>query len=256
MKYQKILIASLLLLISVVIIDCFVPVSLGLYVGIILVTVGSLAYGSASIRSGLYTDVLWSVDSREKVIALTFDDGPDEMVTPQVLDVLKKQHIQAAFFCKGSNVLRNPLLIERMDIEGHIVGGHSYSHHFLFDLFSMKGMVEELVKTEKLVQRVIRKKIRLFRPPYGVTNPTLAKALRKMNYHVIGWSLKSKDTVIKNEQKLFERLIKKLGTADIILFHDTRRHMVPVLDKFITFAKEKNYRFERLDDILHVEAYE
>jgi len=143
-----------------------------------------------------------------------------------------------------------------MDKEGHIIGSHSYSHHFFFDLFSAKRMEEELVKTEKLVQRIVRKRLRIFRPPYGVTNPLLARILRKMHYRIIGWSLKSKDTVIRDELKLFKRLTVKLRNANIILFHDTCPHLVPALDKFIRYAHENEYRFERLDKILHFEAYE
>jgi peptidoglycan/xylan/chitin deacetylase (PgdA/CDA1 family) len=254
--YKKIIVAAIILLISVLILDFFTRLSMGIYFGIILATIALLTYGSISIRSGFYSKVICSADSLEKAIALTFDDGPDEHVTPMVLEILKNQHVQAAFFCIGSKVLRNPLLIERMEKEGHIVGGHSYSHHLFFDLFSSKRILEEMVKTEKLVQRVIRKKMKMFRPPYGVTNPTLAKAIRKMNYHIIGWSLKSNDTVIKDKQKLFEILQRRLGTADIILFHDTSLHIIPVLDKFINFAKENNYRFVRLDELLQIDAYE
>jgi len=256
LKYQKILLAALLLLLLILVIDAVVLVSIGWYIGIILATAGLLAYGSISIRSGFYTDVICSVDSREKVIALTFDDGPDEQVTPQVLDVLRNHKVQAVFFCVGSKILKNPGLIERMDNEGHVIGGHSYSHHFFFDLFPAKKMQEEMIKTEKLVQRVIRKKIRMFRPPYGVTNPTLARALRKMNYRVIGWSLKSKDTVIRDEQELLKRLTSKLGAAEIILLHDTKQHIVTVLDNFINFALHNSYRFERLDTLKGIEAYE
>ncbi|MBN1416845.1 MAG: polysaccharide deacetylase family protein [Bacteroidales bacterium] len=255
LRYQKILIVSVLLLVLVLILDYYYYVGIGWYAGIILVTIGLLAYGSIAIRSGFYSEVICSATSREKVITLTFDDGPDEKVTPQVLELLKKHNIQAAFFCVGSKVMHHPLLIERMDNEGHIIGGHSFSHHYLFDLFSYKKILEELVKTEKIIQRVIHKKITLFRPPYGITNPMLAKALRKMNYHVIGWNLWSKDTVIKDEQKLYERLIRKLGTVNIVLLHDNRMHLIPVLEKFIKFAKENNYRFKRLDYLLQIEAY-
>ena len=153
-------------------------------------------------------------------------------------------------------VLKHPALIERMDKEGHIIGSHSFSHHFFFDLFSAKRMEEELMKTEKLVQRIIHKKIRLFRPPYGVTNPVLARALRKMNYHIIGWSLKSKDTVIRDEQKLYERLNRNSEMQTSFFFMIPAPHLVPVLDKFIQYAKENEYRFERLDKILQIEAYE
>jgi len=256
LKYKKVILVACALLMVVLVIDFFYLVGIGWYIGIVIVATGLLAYGSASIRSDFYCRVLCSVDSADKVIALTFDDGPDEQVTPQVLDLLNRYQIQAAFFCIGSRVLKHPALIERMDKEGHIVGAHSFSHHYFFDLFSAKRMEEELVKTSKLVERIIQKKLRLFRPPYGVTNPMLAKALRRTNYHIIGWSLKSKDTVIREEQRLLERLKRKLGNADIILFHDTGPHLVPVLDKFIRYTKDNDYRIERLDKILKIEAYE
>jgi len=256
LKYKKILLAFGLLLMVVLLMDYFYPVSIGWYIGILIAAVGMLAYGSISIRSGFYGRVICSFDSGDKVMALTFDDGPDEQVTPQVLDLLKSVQIKAVFFCIGSRILKYPALIERMDREGHIIGNHSFSHHFFFDLFSVKRMEEELMKTEKLVERIIHKKIQLFRPPYGVTNPLLARALQKMNYSVIGWTVKSKDTVIRDEQKLVDRLTGKTGNGGIILFHDTGPHLVPVLDKFIKYARENEYRFERLDKILQIAAYE
>jgi peptidoglycan-N-acetylglucosamine deacetylase len=254
--YKKIIASSCFLLIIAIATDLFFPVSIWFYIGIVIAAIALLAYGSISIRSGFYCPVINSVASGDKVIALTFDDGPDEQVTPQVLDLLKKHQVKAAFFCVGSRVMKHPNLIERVDKEGHIIGSHGFSHHFFFDLFSGKRMEEELVKTGKLVQRAVHKKPRMFRPPYGVTNPVLARVLRKMNYHIIGWSLKSKDTVIRDEQKLYKRLTEKLGNADIILFHDTSPHLISVLDQFIQYATENNYRFERLDNVLQIEAYE
>ena len=102
LKYKKILLVSCLLLMIVLVIDFYFPVSIGWYIGIVIAAVGLLAYGSISIRSGFYCRVICSVDSGDKVIALTFDDGPDEQVTPQVLDLLKQHQIKAAFFCVGS----------------------------------------------------------------------------------------------------------------------------------------------------------
>ena len=140
--------------------------------------------------------------------------------------------------------------------EGHAIGSHSYSHHFFFDLFSSGKIYKELQLTEDILYKTLDKKIKMFRPPYGVTNPPLASALRKMNYHIIGWSLRSGDTVIKKENLLFDRLTKKLKAGDIILFHDTQFQSVRVLDKFIEFAKANDFRFERPDKILKIDAYE
>jgi peptidoglycan/xylan/chitin deacetylase (PgdA/CDA1 family) len=192
----------------------------------------------------------------KRTVALTFDDGPDKTVTPAVLEVLKKEDIKAAFFCIGKKAEENPDLLRRMDQDGHVIGSHSFSHHFFFDLFSSGKMLEELRKTENVIEKYVNRKIRLFRPPYGVTNPPLARALRKKNYHIIGWSLRSKDTVIKNEEQLFKRVTERLKPGDIILFHDTKINMVTVLEKFIKFAKENDFSFERLDNLLGIEAYE
>jgi peptidoglycan/xylan/chitin deacetylase (PgdA/CDA1 family) len=117
-------------------------------------------------------------------------------------------------------------------------------------------MLEEMQKSEEVIISAINRKVRMFRPPYGVTNPPLAKALRQKKYHVIGWSLRSKDTVITDEKKLFDRLVKRVKPGDIILFHDTKRITVNVLEKFIKFASENGFSFDRLDKHLGIEAYE
>jgi peptidoglycan-N-acetylglucosamine deacetylase len=255
LKYQKIIIVFFLLLTSAVIIDHYSHVGIWLYICIIITLIGFLAYGAMNISSDYYCRVLCSANTDEKKIAFTFDDGPDKEVTPAILDVLKRHDVKAAFFIIGHMAEENPFLIRRIDDEGHIVGSHSYSHDFWFDLFSSQKMIIELQKTESVLNQILNRKIRLFRPPYGVTNPPLASALRKMKYHVIGWSLRSKDTVLRVDQ-LFERLTKRVNHGDIIIFHDTKAHTVEVLDKFIIFAKENNYSFERADRLLNIEPYE
>ncbi len=134
---------------------------------------------------------------------------PIQINTPVILDLLKQQGIQAAFFVVGNKLENNIEIIRRIDQEGHIMGGHSFSHHFFFDLFTARRMKIELEHTEEMVMKITGKKMKLFRPPYGVTNPVLARVIRKLGYHVIGWSLKSKDTVTGDSQVLLERLTEK-----------------------------------------------
>lgn len=244
------------MLILILFSDLHAPLSLWLFVGFIIATVGLLVYGSINIRSGFYCRVLSSGSPDNKIIALTFDDGPDKIITAEVLDILKKHNVEAAFFCIGHKAEEYPDLIRKIDEEGHIIGSHSYSHHFFFDLFSSGKMLFELQKTEDILYNILNKRIKMFRPPYGVTNPPLARALKKMNYQIIGWSLRSKDTVIKNGDFLVKRLTKRVKSGDIVLFHDTTNHVAGVLDTFIKFAKENNYRFERPDKILNLKAYE
>jgi peptidoglycan/xylan/chitin deacetylase (PgdA/CDA1 family) len=255
LKYQKIIIVFLLLLTSAFIIDLYSHVGIWLYICILITLIGFLAYGAMNISSDYYCRVHCYAHTDEKKIALTFDDGPDKVVTPAILGVLKRHDVKAAFFIIGHKAEENPRMIGRIDDEGHIVGSHSYSHDFWFDLFGSQKMIIEMQKTESVLNQILNKKIRMFRPPYGVTNPPLASALKKMKYHVIGWSLRSKDTVLRNDQ-LFERLTKKVKPGDIIIFHDTKARTVEVLDKFIIFAKENNYCFERADRLLNIEPYE
>ncbi len=254
LKYQKIVLLFTILLISVIIADIRISITVWWYVGIISALSGFLAYGSINIRSGYYCRVLCSSENMKNMIALTFDDGPDKTVTPEILEILKRHNVKAAFFCIGHKALENPDLIMKIDQQDHIVGNHSYSHHFFFDLFSPAKMVSELQKTENILNNIIHKKIMLFRPPYGVTNPPLAKAVKKMDYKIIGWSLRSKDTIISGD-KLFDRLTKRLKSGDIIIFHDTNAGTVKILDKFINFAKENNYCFERPDILLGIKPY-
>jgi peptidoglycan/xylan/chitin deacetylase (PgdA/CDA1 family) len=255
LKYQKIIIGFILMLISMLIIDFYTHISIWLYVGIFLAMVGLLANGSINIRSGLYCKVLCSAEIENKIIALTFDDGPDRTGTHEILDILKKHNVKAAFFCIGQKAEENPEMIREIDQQGHVIGSHSYSHHFFFDLFGTGKMLKEMQKTENIINKTLNKNIKMFRPPYGVTNPPLARALKKMNYHVIGWSLRSKDTIIKKEKLLFDRLTKRIKAGDIVLFHDTAYHNFNVIELFIIFAKENNYRFERPDKMLNIEAY-
>jgi peptidoglycan/xylan/chitin deacetylase (PgdA/CDA1 family) len=256
LKYQKFNIAFALALTGLAVIDIFTHVPLVTYSGIILAFIGLLAWGSADISSGWYCETYCSGNMEKRSIALTFDDGPEKSVTPSLLDLLREEQIGAAFFCIGKKAEENPELLQQADREGHIIGGHSYSHHYFFDLFSMGKMLEEMQRSEDAISSSIKKKIKLFRPPYGVTNPPLARALARKKYHVIGWSLRSKDTVIKDEEKLLERVKKMVKPGDIILFHDTQKHTVDVLKKFIRFAKAEGYSFERLDNHLGIKAYE
>ena len=215
-----------------------------------------MAYGSINIKSSLYCNVLCSGDTKDKAIALTFDDGPDKEITPHILGILKSHNIKAAFFCIGHKAAENPELIQKIYDEGHIIGNHSWSHGYFFDLLSPGRMVAELRKTENALGQIQNRKTRLFRPPYGVTNPSIASAAREMNYHIVGWSLRSKDTVKKDENELLERLKKKVRPGDVILFHDTRGITLKILDCFIRYAKSRNYIFERPDRLLGIDAYE
>lgn len=212
--------------------------------------------GSARISSGFFMPVICRSDISEKNISITFDDGPLAGQTSRILDILKINNVPATFFCIGKNIAVHKEIIKRMDQEGHLIGNHSYSHHFFFDLFSRKRIARELKDTTELVQSISQKRIRYFRPPYGVTTPNIAKVVGSENYHAIGWSVRTLDTVITDRNKLLRRSTENLKPGDIVLFHDTLDTTVLVLQEFIDKVRNNGFRIVRLDKLINIPAYE
>lgn len=212
-----------------------------------------LAYGSAKICAGMYIQSLCRGTAQQKSIAITFDDGPSEY-TPAVLDLLAVYKVKATFFCVGKAIEAYPQIVKRIHDEGHIIGNHSYSHHALFDFFMANKMTAELLKTQDLIEKHTSKKPRLFRPPYGVTNPALAKAVKRLNYTSIGWSLRSFDTLNCKNEKILKRLERKLKAGDIVLFHDNRENSPELLKSFIEMALSKQFEIKSLDLLLDIKA--
>jgi len=230
--------------------------SLPAFVLLILVYASSLVYGSAAIGSGFFIKAICSKKTQEKKIAITFDDGPVKKITPMLLDFLYEQKIKATFFCIGNRVNGNEDILKRIDSEGHLLGNHSFLHASAFDLYSSKKMVEELKKTEDAIKQTIHKKVKLFRPPYGVTNPNLKKAVEEMDYTVIGWNVRSFDTMGKSNGKILKRISRKIKPGSIILFHDSNQNIIPLLKDFINYTTQNHYQIIRLDELLNIKAYE
>ena len=105
------------------------------------------------------------------------------------------------------------------------------------------------------MKKVIGMEPRLFRPPYGVTNPNLKKAIQRGGYTPVGWSIRSMDTVIKDAGKLLEKVTISLKPGAVVLFHDTSKSTLDILPEFIDYAREKGYSFIRLDKLLNLEPY-
>lgn len=179
----------------------------------------------------------------EKQICLTFDDGIHSELTPKVLAILKQQNIQAIFFLIGKNCLGNESIIRRMKDEGHTIGNHSYEHDFWFDMKSTSKMIEDIDKANVTIEQITGYKPALFRPPYGVTNPNLAKAINILNFTSIGWNLRSMDTVAKSKDELLNKLKTETKNNSIILLHDRCQITVDVLTEYIEYCKQQGFTF-------------
>ena len=225
------------------------------YPALLLIYSWVLFYGCAYVGSNFFLPVICASTTGKKEIALSFDDGPAPSYTPEILAILREADVKAAFFCIGSRVAGNEVILSQTQAEGHVIGNHSYSHHFWFDLFSSKKMLADLKMMDNVLSAVTGLQPRLFRPPYGVINPNLKKAILRGGYTPIGWNVRSLDTVIKDEPTLLKKINKAIKPGAIVLFHDTSATTLAILPGFIRQVKERGYEIVRLDKMLNLQAY-
>lgn len=225
------------------------------YLLLLLAYLAVLFYGSYFIQSGFFIRSLWKGSSERKAIAITFDDGPMIEFTPKVLDILKELKVPASFFLIGKNIQSNEELVKRIDSEGHLLGNHSYSHTYWFSLNNSETIFNDLKHCDEEILRVTGKKPKFFRPPYGVTNPMVAKATAKGNYDCIGWSIRTYDTNAKSREGLLTKSLKNLGNGDIILFHDWGQHTIGILSDFIREVRARGFEIVRVDELLNTKPY-
>ena len=187
-------------------------------------------------------------------IALTFDDGPTES-TPEILNLLEKFNQKATFFCIGKQVEKHPEIAKRIVNEGHIIANHTWSHTNKMGFLSEKEVINEIASNQKTIKKATGKECRLFRPPFGVTNPNIANACKKLNVSVIGWNIRSLDTVIASKTRILNRIIPRIKKGSVILLHDTSKKTVEVLEQLLINLKEKEFQSVPVDELLQIKAY-
>jgi peptidoglycan-N-acetylglucosamine deacetylase len=224
---------------------------------VVIVFVIIIGIGSYRIQSNFFLPSLSKAETDKKNIILSFDDGPSPAITPLILDILRDFNCKAIFFCIGKNIPGNEHILKRMILEGHIVANHSFSHSYWFDFFSSKRVMTELRNTNEEIFRATGLRSKLFRPPYGVTNPMIAKALKDLHLSSIGWNKRSLDTVIYDNQIVLERISKNTAPGDIILLHDSVSRSTEILKVFLkALYNNTEYKVERLDKVIEIECYE
>jgi peptidoglycan/xylan/chitin deacetylase (PgdA/CDA1 family) len=182
------------------------------------------------------------LDTTEKEVLLTFDDGPHSPNTTKVLEVLKKHKVKAVFFLIGKNIAGNEAIVREMVAGGHQLGNHSFSHHNLIDLWSTKKVTNDFLACQNAIHEFQPGSV-LFRPPYGVTNPNIADAVEQLQLRSIGWNIRSYDTSTKDVEKIKQRILSQLKPGAIILLHDRLDLMPELLESLIPAIKEKGYGF-------------
>lgn len=219
----------------------FIPLLAGLAI---------IALGAFNIQWNFFLPAIHQGHPQQQAIALTFDDGPHPVYTPLVAELLHRYNIKATFFCIGKHAAVHPHLVKALHDQGHLIANHSFTHTATIDFHSRNQWLEEIRKTDAAIETVTGEKPRHFRPPFGVTTPHLAKAIRKTNHTVIGWRVRPYDTVTSSAQRIAERILRKTKPGHIILLHDTHERVVPVLERLLPLLLQRNYTFVTIEQLI------
>lgn len=203
--------------------------------------------------------------SNEKIAYLTFDDGPNKIITPQVLDILKKEDVKATFFVIGKYVEEYPEIVKRAYQEGHYIANHGYSHNNDVLYKSEESFINEVRKTDEAIGKAIEKEnynSHVFRFPNGFIAPQYkqkkkkaVELLTKMDYTYIDWNCLNNDSMKKyTSEQLLENLKKSSKNKNtlVILMHDTKdvSNSSAVLEESIEYLKAEGYKFDNFYDLL------
>lgn len=222
---------------------------------------GALIYYACSVpTSQVLGKALVRGPAAGREVVLTFDDGPAEPFTGQILDILRRHRVPATFFCCGKNVARLPDVVRRAQSEGHTIGNHTWSHPLLY-FKSRRRIEDEIDRTQEAIERVTGQAPAVFRPPYGVRWLGLFPALRGRGLTDVQWSDTGYDWKARHDGAAIARLtLGKLRPGAVILLHDGREPREPgdvdasttvaALPAIIEGAQHAGLEFARIESFL------
>lgn len=193
-----------------------------------------------------YPKLITNVETKESVVALTFDDGPHPVDTPRVLHVLAKHQAKATFFMVGEAARKHPEIVRMVAEAGHAIGNHSWDHPFLPRVHSRFRRLRQMWACARATAPYCQ---RLFRPPFGAHNDQVLLDARLLRYKVIMWNVSAQDWVPQKSDEIAQKLIDRLKPGNIFLLHDTicdskypekdfaREPMIQGLEKALTVLK-------------------
>ncbi|MGG2110935.1 polysaccharide deacetylase family protein [Lysinibacillus pakistanensis] len=199
--------------------------------------------------------ILWDIKTDEKVIALTFDDGPHKKYTPEILDVLSKYDAKATFFIVGENAEKNPELALRIHNENHELAIHTYTHPFKTNV---SNLIKEIKQTHATIYGITGYSPVLFRPVEGQYTDAMIDAIHKEGYKVVMWSwhLDTFDWKSPGEKKIINTVLKGAKPGSVVLFHDgggNREQTVRALKKVLPELEQQGYKFVTISELLEIQ---
>ncbi len=221
--------------------------------GLSFQTEGQPPVGNASSEELAKYNAWYVGDTSKKTIYLTFDAGYENGYTAEILDVLKKHKVPAAFFLVGTYMEENRDLVKRMAEEGHIVANHTMHHPDMSAIADEAAFKKELADVEQVYQEITGKKmLKFYRPPQGKFSAANLEMAKKLGYETVFWSLAYVDWYEHQQptrEEALAKLLPRTHNGAIILLHSTSKTNAQVLDELMTKWKEEGYQFASLEEL-------
>ncbi|NHN35649.1 polysaccharide deacetylase family protein [Paenibacillus agricola] len=200
------------------------------------------------------SEVVWNVTTDKKLIAITFDDGPNPVYTPQILDLLNEYQAKATFFVLGKRVQMYPSIAIREVNEGHEIANHTFDHHYLKNV-SPEKLIEEIRQTQEIIFDITEQMPHVFRPPGGFYNDALLQLTGEDQLTVVMWSWyqDTKDWKKPGVDQIVNTVLSNVHNGDIILFHDLQgdcSQTVAALQQILPELKGQGYQFVTVTDLI------
>ena len=221
--------------------------------GLSFSTEGKAPNGPASSAALAKYDAVYLGDTSQPVLYLTFDAGYENGCTSQILDVLKKHQVPAAFFLVGNYIEKNGDLVRRMAAEGHIVGNHTMHHPDMSKITDFSAFQKELAELEELYKATVGAEMpKFYRPPQGTYSEGNLQMAKDLGYKTVFWSLAYADwdnRAQPTREQAFSKLIPRVHNGAVVLLHSTSRTNAQILDELLTRWKEMGYRFAPITEL-------
>jgi peptidoglycan/xylan/chitin deacetylase (PgdA/CDA1 family)/GT2 family glycosyltransferase len=223
----------------------------------ILGSVVFFVYASTSPKSEVFGRVIYNISTHKKLVALTFDDGPNGKYTKQVIDILDKEGIKATFFLIGKNVETYPEIAKEIAVQGHAIGNHSYTHPWLLPWGNKKSILREVDKAEEAIYNATGESPKIFRPPHGLRSIWLDEVIHQEGYTMFTWDDMATDYMQGTTgREIAKKILSKVHPGSIIVLHDgvdlkheiNRENMIGALIVIIKELKKEGYEFITLNE--------
>ena len=205
-------------------------------------------------------EIILSGPTDRKAVALTFDDGPDNLWTPRILAVLTQYGVKATFNCVGYRVHQNPQMLQRLARAGHILSNHSWNHPN-FTKIPLSEVRTQIERTSDVIQRVAGVRPRYFRPPYGALNREVIEQITELGYKILYWNVDSLDWARLTGPQAAANVLAHTEPGSIILMHfaggrgESLEDTVQALPYIILTLLEEGYTFETVPQLINEPEY-